>query len=168
MPSTDHSWTDDRAELAKQKYLEGFSASQIAKILGGVSRNAVIGKLHRMGALPQGRPCTARPGRTSPATLRVAARQSIPVRVRTFDVGPAEPVAPPQPAPEPAPVPAEAKALRICDPGFGGCRWPISDDGADSLFCCAPKKPGSFWCAAHGALGYDLRPRKPLKVGMAA
>ncbi|MDA9274850.1 GcrA cell cycle regulator, partial [bacterium] len=43
------SWTDDRVEVLKKMWGEGQSASQIAKELGGVTRNAVIGKVHRLG-----------------------------------------------------------------------------------------------------------------------
>lgn len=43
------SWTDDRVELLKKMWNDGHSASQIAKELGGVTRNAVIGKVHRLG-----------------------------------------------------------------------------------------------------------------------
>ena len=43
------SWTDDRVEILKRLWVEGQSASQIAKELGGVTRNAVIGKVHRLG-----------------------------------------------------------------------------------------------------------------------
>jgi GcrA cell cycle regulator len=43
------SWTDERVELLKKMWAEGQSASQIAKELGGVTRNAVIGKVHRLG-----------------------------------------------------------------------------------------------------------------------
>ncbi len=43
------SWTDERVETLKKMWTEGQSASQIAKELGGVTRNAVIGKVHRLG-----------------------------------------------------------------------------------------------------------------------
>ena len=43
------SWTDDRVEMLKKLWGEGLSASQIAGRLGGVTRNAVIGKVHRLG-----------------------------------------------------------------------------------------------------------------------
>jgi GcrA cell cycle regulator len=46
---TDMSWTDERVETLKKMWGEGQSASQIAKELGGVTRNAVIGKVHRLG-----------------------------------------------------------------------------------------------------------------------
>ena len=43
------SWTDERVEMLKKMWSDGQSASQIAKELGGVTRNAVIGKVHRLG-----------------------------------------------------------------------------------------------------------------------
>ena len=43
------SWTDERVEKLKELWTEGMSASQIAMVLGGVTRNAVIGKVHRLG-----------------------------------------------------------------------------------------------------------------------
>ena len=51
-------WTDDRVELLKKLWTEGLSASQIANRLGGATRNAVIGKVHRLGL--SGRVTTSR------------------------------------------------------------------------------------------------------------
>lgn len=48
------SWTDERVELLKKMWTEGKSASQIAKELGSVTRNAVIGKVHRLGLSSRG------------------------------------------------------------------------------------------------------------------
>ena len=48
------SWTDERVEKLKELWGEGMSASQIAKALGGVTRNAVIGKVHRLGLSNRG------------------------------------------------------------------------------------------------------------------
>jgi len=48
------SWTDERVERLKELWAEGMSASQIAKVLGGVTRNAVIGKVHRLGLSNRG------------------------------------------------------------------------------------------------------------------
>jgi GcrA cell cycle regulator len=48
-PERQMSWTDERVETLKRMWAEGQSASQIAKELGGVTRNAVIGKVHRLG-----------------------------------------------------------------------------------------------------------------------
>ncbi len=57
-------WTDERVASLKKLWLEGLSASQIAKQLGGVTRNAVIGKVHRLGLSGRATPA-ARPGRCS-------------------------------------------------------------------------------------------------------
>src|SRR5258707_61669 len=46
---TQANWSDDRVEQLKTLWTEGLSASQIARALGGVTRNAVIGKVHRLG-----------------------------------------------------------------------------------------------------------------------
>ena len=54
-------WTEDRVETLKKLWADGLSASQIAKQLGGVTRNAVIGKVHRLGL--SGRATPSRPAR---------------------------------------------------------------------------------------------------------
>ncbi|HEX9931882.1 MAG TPA: GcrA family cell cycle regulator [Allosphingosinicella sp.] len=53
------SWTDERIERLKDLWTRGMTASQIADELGGVSRNAVIGKAHRLGL--QARPSPVKP-----------------------------------------------------------------------------------------------------------
>ena len=54
-------WTDERVDILKRLWLDGLSASQIAKQLGGVTRNAVIGKVHRLGL--SGRAAPSQPSR---------------------------------------------------------------------------------------------------------
>src|ERR1044071_4151639 len=53
------SWTDERVELLKKLWQDGLSASQIAAELGGVTRNAVIGKVHRLGLSGRGQPTSS-------------------------------------------------------------------------------------------------------------
>ena len=60
-------WTDERVSTLKKLWMDGLSASQIAKQLGGVTRNAVIGKVHRLGL--SGR---AAPSPREPTSMRVA------------------------------------------------------------------------------------------------
>ncbi|TVP73681.1 MAG: GcrA cell cycle regulator [Rhodobacteraceae bacterium] len=63
------SWTDERVELLKKMWNEGHSASQIAKELGGVTRNAVIGKVHRLGLSNRNGPeADSAPVQAPPAT----------------------------------------------------------------------------------------------------
>ena len=71
------SWTDERVETLKRMWAEGQSASQIAKELGGVTRNAVIGKVHRLGLSnrvggkdDEDAPAAAAPARSEPAAPR--------------------------------------------------------------------------------------------------
>ena len=59
------SWTDERVELLKKLWSDGLSASQIAAELGGITRNAVIGKVHRLGL--SGRAKSASIGAPRPA-----------------------------------------------------------------------------------------------------
>jgi GcrA cell cycle regulator len=62
------SWTDERVSALKKLWAEGHSASQIAKQLGGVTRNAVIGKVHRLGL--SGRATPSRPVKRPPRLAR--------------------------------------------------------------------------------------------------
>src|SRR3954464_2663637 len=70
-------WTDERVDQLKSLWTEGLSASQIARALGDVTRNAVIGKVHRLGLAGRAGPTRVeRPRSTSThRTLRVAAPQ---------------------------------------------------------------------------------------------
>src|SRR3954469_7244100 len=75
-------WTDERVELLKKLWQDGLSASQIAKQLGGVTRNAVIGKVHRLGL--SGRATPSKPARTTfkaPRPARPVAAPSAPRRI---------------------------------------------------------------------------------------
>ncbi|MBB1491232.1 MULTISPECIES: GcrA family cell cycle regulator [unclassified Paracoccus (in: a-proteobacteria)] len=97
------SWTDDRVETLKRMWAEGQSASQIAKELGGVTRNAVIGKVHRLG-LSNRTESEEQPAAPAPEPTPE------PVVAPVAEAPPAERPAPPQPEPEaeapPQPEPA--------------------------------------------------------------
>ena len=71
------SWTEERIERLKAMWTEGATASQIADELGGVSRNAVIGKAHRLGL--EARPSPVKPGeeKERPAPAAPAARSAV-------------------------------------------------------------------------------------------
>jgi GcrA cell cycle regulator len=111
------SWTDERVELLKRMWAEGQSASQIAKELGGVTRNAVIGKVHRLGLSNRVGDAPAREdeAEAAPAPAAAPARPESP-RVVELPVRPApQPESPrvvtERPAPQPAaqttaPIPA--------------------------------------------------------------
>ncbi len=95
------SWTDERVELLKKMWGEGQSASQIAKELGGVTRNAVIGKVHRLGLSNR---VAAGGAVESPAPDPMSATAK-----------PAAPTPPPAPAAEPTPDPAPVAQQRTAE-----------------------------------------------------
>lgn len=97
------SWTDERIETLRKMWDSGLTATQIAEELGGVSRNAVIGKAHRLGLASRPspvKPNAANEAKPTPAAAPVAAT---PVPAPT-------PAPAPQPEPAPAPKPAPAAA----------------------------------------------------------
>ena len=100
---SDTAWSEDRVTTLKSLWLDGLSASQIAKQLGGVTRNAVIGKVHRLGLSGRGAPST-------PASAAVisAPRPRRPARAERLARAPLS--ASRLPAPPPS-LPAEGPAL---------------------------------------------------------
>ena len=149
-------WTEDRVEILTKLWAEGLSASQIAGKLGGVTRNAVIGKVHRLGLS----------GRAKPK--RKTARPAAPKRVATARKRPAirKRVAP-RAAPKPVPVPLEAKPLPNGDYATimtlteSLCKWPLGDPtSSDFRFCGRSTDKGEPYCKAHAQLAYQPSRRK--------
>lgn len=92
------SWTDERITTLKTMWEKGTTASQIAEALGGVSRNAVIGKAHRLGL--QARPSPVKPNEPEAKPAAVAEPRPVPVAVK--------PAVPAPAAPRPAAAPAKS------------------------------------------------------------
>ncbi|MCA0871268.1 GcrA cell cycle regulator [Seohaeicola saemankumensis] len=119
------SWTDERVDLLKKMWSEGQSASQIAKELGGVTRNAVIGKVHRLGL--SNRTATPAPAKTEAKEKPAAAAapkpeakpkpspKTEPARPVTADAAPAKPSVPARKQIIPAgqPLPPQPSANEI-------------------------------------------------------
>jgi len=175
------SWTDERVELLKQMWGEGQSASQIAKELGGVTRNAVIGKVHRLGlsnratAAPKTE-AKAKPAAKSDPKPKPAAKSP-------------EPAAKPETAPVPKPLPArkqiipagqplppqpsaneispealakvsaiekKAKKLTLMELTERTCKWPVGDPATDDFwFCGLPVQQGKPYCEAHVGVAFQ-------------
>lgn len=154
-------WNDERVELLKKLWGEGLSASQIASRIGGVTRNAVIGKVHRLGL--SGRATTSRM-KTHRPRQRVAnpKRPAAVQKPRFAQVGnPAlralyQPEAEPYtPSVEEIVIPlAERKTIQTlveCS-----CRWPIGDPQmADFHFCGKTKVPGLPYCEFHARRAFQ-------------
>ncbi len=111
------SWTDERVETLKRMWNEGQSASQIAKELGGVTRNAVIGKVHRLGlsnragAAPAATPQAAAPAQPAPQRPAEPAKPEPATAAQTSDAAEAED------DDSPAPIPMSAARRAIIPAG---------------------------------------------------
>jgi GcrA cell cycle regulator len=155
-------WTEDRVELLAKLWSEGQSASQIAAVLGGgVTRNAVIGKVHRLGLSGRGKtgaapaqPRQPKPTRapSAPVTMAEAAQPASAVSAPVKAV--AQPPASWRPATEVAiPTSERVTILELRDTM---CRWPIGDPSkADFGFCGQRSVTGLPYCGAHCQLAYQ-------------
>jgi len=159
---THHDWTEERLEKFRRLYDEGLSHSKIAAEMGGITRNASIGKAARLG-LP------SRLGVRSPKPWLQESiserqwyrrrRQKVPgefkngaaVRQRQPDKTNVEPSVP------------------VCDPislvdlEDHHCRYPLGEPSATMLYCGAPQcgKEFSPYCAEHHTLTHATRPGHP-------
>ena len=176
------SWTDDRVETLKRMWTEGQSASQIAKELGGVTRNAVIGKVHRLGLSNRAGEGPAKEGETSeaPAAAEPVAEEAAPAAdpaAAEPEPAPDRPAAarraivpagqplPPQPSPnEISPealasqreVEKRARKLSLMELTERTCKWPIGDPATpDFWFCGLPVQQGKPYCEAHVGVAFQ-------------
>jgi GcrA cell cycle regulator len=164
------SWTDERVELLKKLWTEGLSASHIAGRLGaGVTRNAVIGKVHRLNlsgrAQPQRNTQPRAPRKPREPSLAARAGGALP-SLATAGSNALKPMmrAAMQPRPQALPEP---QPLRLVDLPQDGrvtilhlsdktCKWPIGDPGSeDFCFCGHGPRDGSPYCEYHARLAYQ-------------
>jgi len=134
-------WTVDRVDQLKSLWTEGLSASQIARTLGeGITRNAVIGKVHRLGLA----------GRATPSRIDRPRLPSVP-RIHLRAREPELPV-------------VEEEPIQLEDGSYVGvltindrmCRWPIGDPSAEEFhFCGRRPKDSSPYCEAHARKAYQ-------------
>lgn len=175
------SWTAERVELLTKLWADGLSASQIAGELGNVTRNAVIGKVHRLGLSGRTKSGGAAPKPKKAATSTT--KTASPVKASV-----SEPVSPPPTAPISSPslqpTVAGATALKVepvesIEPELETvptpevvipvseratiltltertCKWPIGDPGSeDFYFCGRQSDAGTPYCAHHRTIAYQ-------------
>ncbi|MEM6676324.1 MAG: GcrA family cell cycle regulator [Pseudomonadota bacterium] len=160
------SWTDERVEKLKELWAEGMSASKIAKELGGVTRNAVIGKVHRLGLSNRNGAAVGAAGaeeaaapapdvqaaeveaEVSPAVeaeIEPAAPEPAPLPVRREPVirDASQPRPPGLPTPEEESARATlieiekmARRLTLLELTERTCKWPIGDPTDDNFHFC--------------------------------
>jgi GcrA cell cycle regulator len=157
------SWTDERVEILKKLWADGLSASQIAAELGGITRNAVIGKVHRLGLSGRVKvsgtnPCT-RSRKSRSSGLRAARMQ---VRGNTalaydYEV---------EPEPELIEIPLEQRRtlLQLTE---HTCHWPVGNPGNAEFYFCGGDAKGPY-CGFHSRIAYQplvdgRRERRPFR-----
>lgn len=133
------SWTDERVTLLKQLWGEGKTAAEIAKVLGdGITRNAVIGKAHR---------------------LKLSSRLS-PIQQNTSKKVKTEPAAPRLVKPAVRLPEFRGKGVKMVDLDARSCRWPNGDPQEENFnFCGCEAIPGLPYCAEHSRVAYQIPTR---------
>ncbi len=158
-------WTDERVARLTKLWADGLSASQVAADLGGVTRNAVIGKVHRLGLSGRvkqpskagGRPKRAPRANGYTRTNNRAAPKVSRTNTASAAARPArEELNPPKP-----------KRLKLIQLTESTCKWPIGDpQHEDFCFCGHSIKADTPYCEFHCNLAYQpladrRRVRKP-------
>ncbi len=158
-------WTDDRVELLKKLWSEGLSASQIAAELGGITRNAVIGKVHRLGLSGRAKsPSTAAPRPRKPRSSGMIRVSRPAIRGNTalayeYEV---------EPEPELLEIPMEQRKT-LLQLNEHSCRWPVGDPGAADFFFCGGETASELpYCSYHSRVAYQpandrRRDRRPVR-----
>lgn len=133
------SWTDERVTLLKQLWGEGKTAAEIAKVLGdGITRNAVIGKAHRLKLS----------SRLSPI------QQNVIKKPKTENLPP-RPLKPMVKLPE-----FKGKGIKLIDLDARMCRWPNGDPKDETFnFCGCEVIAGLPYCPDHARAAYQVPTR---------
>jgi GcrA cell cycle regulator len=174
-------WTDERVETLKRLWLEGLSASQIAGILGeGVTRNAVIGKVHRLKLSGRAKPASASPrprapGRSAPRRPSGSSGRSGlggMLKARTMVSAPMhgatalkiseefETDLEPLPQVQELDIPVEQR-LSLLQLNEHTCKWPIGDPlTPDFYFCGQHSDEGKPYCEFHSRRAYHQIEKK--------
>ena len=152
-------WTDERVEQLKKLWNDGLSASQIAAELGGITRNAVIGKVHRLGLSGRAKsPASPVPRQRKPRASAMLLRVARPAlrgntalaRMPAYEID-YEPD--PEITAEIVPIGQRCTLLELSE---SKCRWPIGDPGAHDFFFCGGKPvEGLPYCSHHARIAYQ-------------
>lgn len=132
------SWTDERVALLKRLWGEGKTAAEIASELGGVTRNAVIGKAHR---------------------LKLSNRVS-PIQQNKKPITAAKPAAPEKKIRQTLEQDNNRQGIAMLDLDSRACRWPLGDPRDEKFsFCGDGIAEGLPYCEAHAKVAYQAAGR---------
>ncbi|MDQ2634401.1 MAG: GcrA family cell cycle regulator [Pseudomonadota bacterium] len=159
-------WTDERVELLRKLWSEGLSASQIAAQLGSVTRNAVIGKVHRLKLSGRGRTTAAAPRQkkavSSSGGSKSVSRAATVTRSITTSIGAtalqaqfdAVPVVRYRPA-EDVVVPI-SRRLQLVQLSERTCKWPNGDPLTEEFsFCGNDTAETGPYCGYHSKIAFQ-------------
>jgi GcrA cell cycle regulator len=158
-------WAEETIVRLRELWAEGHSTAEIGRRLG-VSKNAVVGKAHRLDLSARPSPIRREgdPGMVPRAPMRRMAGPTLPPLASTgFGAAAAQPaprpaMAPISVAPRPTPVPPAPRVAPPPPRPYGRvitCCWPIGEPGTRSFrFCDAESVPGKPYCADHAQLAY--------------
>jgi GcrA cell cycle regulator len=161
-------WTDERVELLKKLWADGLSASQIAAQLGGVTRNAVIGKVHRLKLSSRGR-ATASPVRQkktqqASGSVKSSSRAATPSRSMAASIGATalqtqfdvEPIARQVLRPVENVVVPISRRLALIQLNEHTCKWPNGDPlSEDFHFCGNDSAESGPYCNYHARIAFQ-------------
>ncbi len=134
-------WTDEQVEELKRLWDKGLTTGEIGKALG-VSKNAVVGKAHRLGLNSRPSPIRRNDDENIPAN---EAKQSD-EKKKTIKI---------QPASKKTAEKEKKKLFTVNDLTSSSCRWPIGDPkDEDFHFCGKEALPDKPYCAEHAAIAY--------------
>jgi len=146
------SWTDERVALLTKLWADGLSASQIAAELGGITRNAVIGKVHRLGLSGRAKSPSSSSPRPRKARSSGMLRVSRPsMRGNTalaydYDI---------ELEPEQIDIPVEQRKT-LLELTEKTCRWPIGDPGSQEFYFCGGDTMNELpYCSYHSRVAYQ-------------
>ena len=169
------SWTDERVELLRKLWSDGLSASRVAAELGaGITRNAVIGKIHRLGLAERAKTASAprpRAAKTPRQHVQPRAPQG-PAMIGNVALALSQ-----HPALAPARALAEdvvvpiSERVTLMELREAMCRWPMGDPASPDFRFCGAKSPigAGPYCAYHARVAYQpaqdrRRVREPTKT----
>ncbi|MGJ8561408.1 MAG: GcrA family cell cycle regulator [Litorimonas sp.] len=159
-------WTEDRVETLSKLWADGLSASQIAKQLGGVTRNAVIGKVHRLGLSGRAKPSRPKPAKPAVTARPKAAPKPTRTTAKAAEAKAKTKIAAQLPATIEQP-PLKAKPLKdgtyatILTITDHMCKFPIGDPKADEFrFCGRKTDPDEPYCTPHSMVAYQPSRRR--------
>jgi GcrA cell cycle regulator len=162
-------WTADLIDRVSTLWRQGISAKDIARLVkGGLTKNGVIGRMHRMDIDP-GLPPSGRRWRTPthPRGVQrpVKARPPRPSRAKHAPPAASLPLPVPEPPPKPKPPPRPPKPPRRMPPGgwtlldleSEQCKWPLNSPprGGEYLFCGERAFDSGPYCEYHAQLGFS-------------